>query len=167
MNIYDRDSTYRKRFFARHKGLRGIFFCAYCGKPLNQNKAEVDHIVSVNLVREKFIVGFITRKIVRYLKNGINNDKNLVCACSRCNKRKGKKGGLWILRGFIGPFFWPLWWFAILPVLIIFLILYFSGVISCPALDYILSLFSWILNEIGNNITKGFETILKLIKEVF
>lgn len=50
----------------------------------------------------------------------INDKRNLVCACKSCNSSKGSKGGIWLVRGYLGRFF-------ILWVLFYTLLLYFIG----------------------------------------
>ena len=36
----------------------------------------------------------------------VNDPKNLAPACSRCNKMKGAKGGIWLIRAKLGSYKW-------------------------------------------------------------
>ena len=48
----------------------------------------------------------------------INDVKNLVPSCEKCNSKKGSKMGLWLIRGDIGKHFgiWLFWWSLLLAV---------------------------------------------------
>ena len=103
-----RSANYRESYFNAHPG-REIFrwkfwFCSYCGKVLwNKKSIEIDHIHSVRRVQ-------YTRKLRERYKTkpaGVNDLSNLTAACRRCNRRKGKQGGLWVLLGRYGQHFMP------------------------------------------------------------
>ena len=116
-NKYERDSGYRRRYFAKHKGVCGIYLCAYCGKPILRKNVTVDHIIPVYKAKTSWIYRTF---VVSQKETGINSLNNLVAACSRCNQKKGKKTGLWVLRGIYGPFFWPIFYSSISICLAVF-----------------------------------------------
>lgn len=98
-----RSSGYRR--YADGKGIAGFYVCAYCGRITRH--PTVDHIMPVNAVykdakRER------NRKILRLLMrtDNVNDPANLCIACRRCNSRKGKKMGLWTVRGMLGKRKW-------------------------------------------------------------
>lgn len=95
-----RSSDYRKTFYETYPGLFGkdIWLCAYCGRPLSRKTLTVDHLYPVAKARNE-------RAEKRLKKKGyedINDPRNLVPACERCNKKKGQKTGRWIIKGYIG-----------------------------------------------------------------
>lgn len=108
---YRRSYDYRKQFFQSNSGLFGkeIYFCSYCGKLTNKKRLEVDHLFSVNSAQNSSFVKWILKKAGI---DTVNDQKNIVPACIRCNRRKGKESGLWILRGLIGqhPTYWIIHW---------------------------------------------------------
>lgn len=106
---FTRSSDYRTTFFAKNPGFHDRYICAYCGKILKKENVTVDHVFPIDKVsRSSFY-----KKIVIWLNiKNINDYKNLVCACKKCNSSKGSKMGLWILRGFLGKhiIYWCLLW---------------------------------------------------------
>lgn len=93
---YSRDTTYRKRFFENNKG---PYRCAYCGRRLKSDELEVDHLVPVAKAKESVFA----RTILHLCGiTNVNNHRNLVSSCSRCNGKKSDKMGLWVIRGAIG-----------------------------------------------------------------
>lgn len=108
---YRRSYDYRKQFFKSNSGLfgKGLYFCSYCGKLIRENQLEVDHLFCINSAQNNASVRWIMKKIGI---DNINSEKNIVPACVRCNRRKGKKSGLWILRGLIGRHqpYWIVHW---------------------------------------------------------
>lgn len=105
-NNLKRSSDYRKRFFKEKRGIKNkYYFCPYCGKLLrNKAKIEVDHIISIKYAKRSVLA----KKIFKKSKDGVNSIKNLTASCRRCNRRKGAKGGIWIVLGLYGIFFMPL-----------------------------------------------------------
>lgn len=108
---YRRSYDYRQQFFSAHPGIgKGKrYFCSYCGCLRTKEKITVDHLISVNAVRKsKFAKWFLHRIGIE----NVNDPKNLVPSCRRCNQQKGTKGGLWLLRGLIGRHakFWFVFW---------------------------------------------------------
>lgn len=91
-----RDGAYRKRFFENYG--RETYLCAYCGRRLSRAAVTVDHIIPVGQLKNK--KRSMRLAILRI--NNINDTKNLAPACARCNKKKGAKTGLWVVRGFWG-----------------------------------------------------------------
>jgi 5-methylcytosine-specific restriction endonuclease McrA len=98
---YRRSYDYRKQFLESNPGVfgKGFYFCSYCGKPIGEHGLEVDHLFSVNSAQNSAFVKWIMKKSGM---DTVNHEKNIIPACVRCNRRKGKKSGLWVLRGFIG-----------------------------------------------------------------
>ena len=93
---YARSSGYRSAFF-RENGEKN--HCRYCGKRLTKSSTFVDHVIPVAKAKSDKWARFLLK--IRGINN-VNDVRNLVPACYRCNKRKGTKMGLWVLRGWIG-----------------------------------------------------------------
>lgn len=104
-----RSHNYRERYFEAKPGHKlpgtnwSFYFCPYCGRVVSRKKASVDHIYSVRKVQTDRAL----RAKFKGLEDGVNNLNNLVACCRKCNSRKGRKGGLWILRGKYGIYFMP------------------------------------------------------------
>lgn len=128
-SMNERSADYRRMFFesGRTKAFKNKYFCAYCGKVLSEDKVCVDHLISVKKTQT---VLFYFNLIDKLGFDSVNDVRNLVPACRRCNARKGAKGRLWVLRGLIGQF--PVFWAVFRGVEIILafcffvLLLYFS-----------------------------------------
>jgi hypothetical protein len=100
---YERSTSYRKTFFDTHKG---PYRCAYCGRRLrSENKIEVDHLVPVSKAKSSF--GVRTWLHICGITN-VNDHRNLVASCQKCNRKKSNKMGFWTIRGALGRFkiFW-------------------------------------------------------------
>lgn len=93
---YARASNYRKTFFEENKG---PYRCAYCGKRLKADKLEVDHLIPVAKAKSEVSARALLQ--ICGIKN-VNDHKNLVASCHRCNHKKLDKMGLWVIRGAIG-----------------------------------------------------------------
>ena len=95
-----------KRYFEMNSPVLGDKYqCVYCGKILDKDKTEVDHLYPVSKVKKS------SRIQKRLIKRGIlsvDDNRNLVCSCGACIKKKGQKMGKWIFRGRIGKY--PLLW---------------------------------------------------------
>lgn len=89
---YARNSSYRNQFLNAVPPVRGKYRCVYCGRRVRPEKMQVDHVVAVHLAQKGFLPKLLVPK-------GVNDISNLAPACRRCNRRKGSKGGLWIIRG--------------------------------------------------------------------
>lgn len=115
--VYERSNDYRQQFFKANKPLFGknIYQCAYCGKLKRRKSITVDHVIPINKVKRRGFGRFLMR--ISGISD-INDTKNLVAACGKCNRKKTDKIGLWPLRGLIGKHFvcWLIVWifFAIL-----------------------------------------------------
>ena len=105
MNV-KRSSDYRRRFIEADPG---PWRCRYCGKRLrDKSEMTVDHVIPVARVSRLGVSGFFWRNFAIHEGiDDINDLKNLVPACRRCNSRKGQKGGIWILRAILGKY--PIW----------------------------------------------------------
>lgn len=112
---YARNYDYRKVFFERNKGfLNQFYICAYCGRIFRKENITVDHIFPIDKIsKSKFY-----QNLLKWLNiSNVNDYNNLAPACKHCNSKKGRKVGLWVLRGFLGRYKW--WWFAIWASIII------------------------------------------------
>ena len=125
-----RSSNYRQIFL---KNNNPPYKCRYCGKRLKKELLEVDHIVPVSKAKNN-------PKVRRLLKRrgiqDINDIRNLVASCHKCNKAKGDKLGIWYLKGvygFKGRFILLL---RFLIVFLIITILYFVANISLNQLHF-------------------------------
>ena len=77
---------------------------------------QVDHIYPVNGVKGIGLKGtagklFVTLVSLLHgpsaLKEGVNADWNKTAACPRCNGNKTDNMGLWVLRGYVGKYLFP------------------------------------------------------------
>jgi 5-methylcytosine-specific restriction endonuclease McrA len=93
---YERASNYRKIYFENNKG---PYRCSYCGKHLRADKLEVDHLIPVAKAKSESGVRMLLQ--ICGVRN-VNDAKNLVSACHKCNNKKSDKMGLWVVRGVIG-----------------------------------------------------------------
>lgn len=107
---YIRSSDYRKAYMESMKFKHKYTICAYCGLPLKVDKITVDHIIPVDKVQNSNYAKLVLKKL--HIDN-VNNKKNLVGACRRCNSKKGTKMGSWVIRGFVGKskVVWGVRWF--------------------------------------------------------
>lgn len=102
----ERSSNYRTAFFRTHSSQIGKYYlCSYCGKLLTKDKVTVDHLYPVKKARTSQKV---QQKLRKMGYKDVNDPRNLVPACSKCNSRKAAKMGGWIIRGEIGQITW-LW----------------------------------------------------------
>lgn len=76
-----RSHAYREQYFAAHQpDILGRYFCTYCGKLIKPKDVQVDHMVSIALVQKN-------HWMQKYVSD-INDSKNLVASCRRCNLKK-------------------------------------------------------------------------------
>jgi hypothetical protein len=73
---------------------------------MSRENTTVDHLYPVGRVARDLT---LQKKLARKGIQNINDTKNLVAACKRCNDRKKDAMGVWILKGKIGRYKW-LWW---------------------------------------------------------
>lgn len=125
-DMYGRRSTdYRRKFFeANRPAIGNMYFCAYCGRLVSRKKITVDHLYPVAKVSSS---PSLQRKMKAAGISSVNDVKNLVPACRKCNSKKSAKMGFWIIRGRIGKHkkVWIFRWsirFGLLAVLIWFLL---------------------------------------------
>lgn len=96
-----RSSDYRKAFFEAKEPNCGKkrYFCAYCGFPIRKDEVTVDHLIAVKRAqRSKFYL----RLLRRMGCESVNDVRNLVPACKRCNSKKGTRAGRWVIKGLLG-----------------------------------------------------------------
>lgn len=130
---YDRNNKYRTQYIKKHKPVDGYYRCVYCGKLLTEEEMEVDHVIPVAAAKS-------SKKARRLLRGkGVNNSKNLVSACHKCNQKKGTSYGIkWRLRARFGKYtlFWALKYSFYL-LLIAAVVLYISMQDFSPIEDWI------------------------------
>ncbi len=95
---WTRSANYRELFF-RHNA--PPYRCRYCHRRLKARKVEVDHLVPVAKARSSRLVQIGLR--LQGIRN-VNDVRNLVPSCHRCNSRKRDQTGIWYLRGVLGSF---------------------------------------------------------------
>lgn len=97
---WDRSDNYRQTFF---RTSHGPYRCRYCGRYLNTKYLQVDHLVPVAKTRK----GGAARAVLemRGISN-VNDPRNLVPSCSKCNRKKGDHMGMWLIRGIMGKYSW-------------------------------------------------------------
>lgn len=147
----ERSTNYRCNFFKVNKGLRGRrkhYHCSYCGRIKKKDDITVDHLIPVNKVLKGHHKRF-WKMILRFNGiNDINDTRNLVPACRKCNSRKGTNTGIWILRGLVGRHFG--FWCIEKPVKWILIIIFAYWLYTDPKglADGVNYVFSGILNSL-------------------
>ena len=106
-----RSSDYRRVFFEACAPNAGKcrYFCAYCGFPVRKERITVDHLIAVKRAqRSRFYLNLLRK----WDCESVNDVRNLVPSCRRCNSRKGTKAGVWVLLGELGrhSLFWIVMW---------------------------------------------------------
>jgi HNH endonuclease. len=95
-NLGRRGSDYRRRYFIMNKPVIGDkYICVYCGKLLTKDELTVDHIYPIGKASNSLKY---QKKLSRKGIKNINDGKNLVSACAKCNALKSADTGLWILK---------------------------------------------------------------------
>ena len=110
---YARSSDYRKVFL---QNTTPPYRCRYCNRKLKTEYLEVDHLIPVGKVKSNPTA---RRRLRRLGADNVNDIKNLVPSCHRCNKRKGSDMGIWYIKGLLGKYEWywkirPVLWLAII-----------------------------------------------------
>lgn len=103
-----RSTTYRTEYFKHNKPIYKKFYrCVYCGQLLSRRKITVDHIYPVKKVNESI---YYQDKLKKMGADSVNDYRNLVSACFRCNAKKSAKTGWWIIKAKIGSikYYWPI-----------------------------------------------------------
>lgn len=103
---WDRNSTYRQAFIQNYSG---PMRCRYCNRKITKKNMEVDHLIPVAKAKKG---GFARQMLKEKGITNVNDVRNLVPSCRRCNRRKGSKMGLWYIRGALGKY--PVYWKIIL-----------------------------------------------------
>lgn len=101
-----RSSSYRQAFFTYYPRPAKGYRCRYCHRRLSDRRLTVDHIYPVYLAKtgKRFwprLLGI----------EDVNDPRNLAPACKRCNARKGRKAGLWVLKAILGKY--RLYWYVL------------------------------------------------------
>ena len=99
---WTRSSNYRYTFFRFYEP---PYRCRYCNKRLPKDKVEVDHLIPVGMAKKYRSARFLLR--IRGINN-VNDVRNLVPSCHRCNEQKRDKLGLWYIKGVLGKY--SLYW---------------------------------------------------------
>ena len=103
---WDRNSNYRQAFIQNY---RGPMRCRYCNRKITKKNMEVDHLIPVARAKKG---GFARQMLKEEGIANVNDVRNLVPSCRRCNRRKGTKMGVWYIRGILGKY--PVYWKIIL-----------------------------------------------------
>lgn len=114
-----RSSDYRENFFQAYNP---PYRCCYCHKKLTKSSLVVDHVIPVAKAKSTLFARFLLK--IQGIST-VNDVRNLVPACRKCNSKKSDKMGLWFIRGKLGVHHW--FWIArnITIVFIVFLIIFF------------------------------------------
>ena len=103
-----RSSDYRKEFFTHYKPYRkNRYYCSYCGRLIAPKNLTVDHLYPVHVVNKS---SYYQAKLMAMGAKSVNDYKNLVPACKKCNRKKSAKITGWVWRGKIGRIqsLWPI-----------------------------------------------------------
>lgn len=111
---WDRSSNYRKQFFAANPP---PYKCRYCGKPLDKDQVQIDHIIPVAKTKYSSHARDILE--IRGIHD-VNDVRNLAPCCRKCNARKESKMGVWLFKAWLGNHDW--YWKIRRPLKIIFCI---------------------------------------------
>lgn len=132
---YERSGNYRKDFFEENPGPHR---CAYCGKRIRGDKIEVDHLIPVS--KAKTSASVRTWLQICGIKN-VNDTRNLVASCKKCNRKKSDKIGLWVMRGAIGrhQIFWTIRDIVVMVFAFLIILYIFT---NYPIVDWIKSILS-------------------------
>ena len=96
---WGRSSSYRRDFFAAYPRPLGGYRCRYCHRRISDQKLTVDHIYPVYMTKTGN--NFWMRLIGI---DNVNDVRNLAPACRRCNIKKGRKAGIWIVKAIVGKY---------------------------------------------------------------
>lgn len=130
---YTRSRDYRKKFVADNPG---PWRCRYCHKLLKgASDMTVDHVIPVAAFNgnSRLRGWYYRRKLDKQGITDVNDPRNLVPACKRCNSRKGQKTGIWVLKADLGAH--PAYWIA-RPFLYLAILGGVCGLIWCLSVNY-------------------------------
>ena len=120
-----RSDHYRRDFFSYYPRPLGGYRCRYCHRRIPDKRLCIDHIYPI--YRTKTGNDFWLR-LLRI--EDVNDVRNLAPACRRCNTKKGRNAGIWVLRAILGRYeaYWVLRkvFFVALVVGLVFLLNFFS-----------------------------------------
>ena len=130
---WGRSSSYRRDFFAAYPRPLGGYRCRYCHRHISDQKLTVDHIYPVYMTKTGN--NFWMRLIGI---DNVNDVRNLAPACRRCNIKKGRKAGIWIVKAIVGKY--EIYWVIrrLLQLALLALIAYLA--VSCHLPELIQSL---------------------------
>lgn len=128
---WTRSSNYREKFLKENKG---PYKCRYCNKPIKKDGMVVDHIISIYQAK--------SNKKARTLLNArgitdVNDLRNLVASCRKCNEAKSEKMGIWIIKAYLGKYKWY-WTVRKLLYICLFSLVLWSLYNALPELIYFL-----------------------------
>ena len=111
---WSRSGNYRDTFFQTYDP---PYRCRYCHRKLQKQNIEVDHLVPVARAKKSAYARILLR--IQGIRN-VNDERNLVASCHRCNARKSDKMGLWYIKGRLGKYkaYWVVHYILIIILLI-------------------------------------------------
>jgi 5-methylcytosine-specific restriction endonuclease McrA len=96
---WSRSSDYRRKFIKVYKA---PYRCRYCNRKLKEEDMVVDHVIPVAKVKKNKNHARLLLKIKGI--EDVNDLKNLVASCDKCNGTKRDKMGIWLIKAWIGKF---------------------------------------------------------------
>ena len=118
----------KKVFFENTKG---PYECRYCHKRISRKYMQIDHIVPVLQAKKNPRARNILK---RMHAESVNDLVNLAPCCSRCNRQKGSKMGIWVLKGRFGD----KGWFRALEKIMICVLLFLVFVAVTGTIHYLI-----------------------------
>ena len=113
---WNRSSDYRKNFFKLNPG--PDYQCRYCNRKLHKENVVVDHVIPISQAKKNKNA----RKLLKLRGiDNVNDTRNLVASCKKCNQAKDDKMGIWLLKAWLGKY--KLYW-VVRPIIICSLIAY-------------------------------------------
>lgn len=154
-NKFERSSDYRMQFMRRWPPEAGGYYhCVYCGRKIKTQDMQVDHVIAVDMAKHNFLLRL-------FLPDGVNETKNLVPSCRKCNRKKSNYGGLWLIRGYYWKICLPIYKLIRL-VCILAVLLLLCAVLGAagikpfvPAFDFVQTWFYSFLTSLGFKISNG------------
>lgn len=128
---WNRNASYRNKFFKHYSP---PYICRYCGKYLKKEYAVVDHVVPVAKTKYSKRARNLLQKRGIY---NVNDERNLVPSCRKCNNKKSDKMGMWYLRGKYGNHKWFKIAYRIYKIFFLIILSYLLYVVYSYLLDEI------------------------------
>lgn len=119
--IWERGKGYKKKWIIKNPA--DTYRCVYCHRKIPYKSITIDHVVPIHAAKQSRILQYILK--ARGFDN-IDDERNLVPSCWRCNSLKGKSTSMiWIIKAFLGryTFYWIL--FYAFCAFLVFSLLYF------------------------------------------